>query len=157
MVGAQEGGLGGCRKQEERHRVNAPGTNPSVPRTRATLVLDSCFCVPVLPPANMAQQTPRSFCGRPWESKHASLTRPHDVPVPLTPGRPGSRTAASPRHDSGGIKLELSKKRGPRQSLSAGDLTQQRPESQVKWAGSAPEAPPFQWEGPKLALPVTWI
>lgn len=49
VVGAQEDGLGGCRKQEERSKVNAPGTNPFTPGTRATLALDSRFCVPVLP------------------------------------------------------------------------------------------------------------
>lgn len=139
MVGAQEAELGGCRKQEERNRVNAPGTNPFTPGTRETLVLDSSFCIPAPTPSQHGAADSKVILRTPL-GEHPRVPHPSPrgpcISLSLSPDRPGSRTAASPRHDCGGIKLELSKKRGPEQLLSAGQLTRQRPESQVKWAGS---------------------
>lgn len=117
-----------------------------------------CSLPPVLPQANMAQQPPRSLCGCPWESPHASLTHPHGVPVPLTPGRPGSRAATSPRHGSGRTKEEQRNKRGPKQPFSAGTNASASDESGEMggiWGGASGHA--HKWEGNLPLLETSWV
>lgn len=116
---------------------------------------------PLLPRLRLVFLCPRSSPVPTWRSSlqgHSadalgrvptlSSPIPTGCPSPLTPGRPGSRAATSPRHDSGRPRRsrETSVDRSNR---SVRELTLQRPASQVKREGSGagPRGHAYKWEG----------